>query len=155
MEFLTWDADDLTGKCDILFDRFCFDEAEVLIDDPDLPAQDRHQRSRHLGDVKPVDDDHAFRRLFLTGDALHQRGFSGSAFSDHEDELSVTYRKCHSSERIRAGLVCLMYIFKTYQSISSCRLPVDISTLAGFFLFFQIRTYHRRQFEKHCVVERS
>ena len=155
VEFFSRNADDLTGKCDVFFYGLRLDQSEVLIDDADLSSKDRDQCSRHLGNAEFIDDNQPFSRLLLTGDAFHQSGFSGSAFADDEHKLTVADRKCHSAERIRAGLVCLMYIFKTYQSYPFLSLPVDISALTALFLFLKVGTNHRCQLEKHGIVERS
>ena len=72
----------------ILEDSFSWDQAKVLKNDPNGPAKERDLSRWNRGDIAAVYDDLTFRGNLLAEDQFEKRGFSGSAGTGKENELT-------------------------------------------------------------------
>ena len=79
------ESQDARQEGDVLEDRLPLDEAEVLEDHADRPAEERDLAARNQGDVPSVDQDLAGTRHVFAEDQLEQSRLAGSARAGDED----------------------------------------------------------------------
>ncbi len=97
------ETQDTGQKGDVLEDRLPLDEAEVLEDHADRPAEKRDLAARDQGDVAPVDQDLAGARHVLAEDQLEQRRLAGPARAGDETELAARDLEVDAVERRLSG----------------------------------------------------
>ena len=110
LDLLLRRADDAHGERDVFIDGLVANQAEILKDDAERPAQVRHGAAAELFDGKAVDKRAAGGRAKLGGQDLDDGGFAGAGRADQEDKFAVVNFHGNAVQRDRAGVVGFMHI---------------------------------------------
>ena len=100
-------AGHLEREGDVLAHGLARQELEVLEDDADLAADDRHLPARQARQVVAVEHDRAHRRELVADEQLHERGLAGARGTDEEHEVALGHDQVDVLEGIapvRVGL---------------------------------------------------
>ena len=99
---------DLEGERDVLGRGAVLQQAEVLKDDAEAPAQLGNLVHPERAHVVAGDANFAGRRLLLREEKLHDGGLAGAGVSGEEDELAPVHPEGHvlqGQRAVRIGLV--------------------------------------------------
>ena len=103
-------TDHAHGECDVFIDRLVADQAEILKDDAERPAQIRHGAAAELFDGEAVDKRAAGGRAQFGGQNFDDGGLAGAGRADQKDKFAIVDLHGNAVQRDRAGVVGFMHI---------------------------------------------
>ena len=98
------------GKAQIFIDRFLLDQAEILKDHADGPAQQRDLPVGNVVEVEAVDHQSAAARQDLAREELDDGRFAASGGADEKDEFAVVDLHRHTAQRVCPVLIFLLHV---------------------------------------------